>query len=218
MSYIDEGENEFIEVEDSSKTDTIFLQLTHFPTANEEHICTAGFLQASRGIVILIDLFGTFGTPIKKDVQGNIDKLTTVYNQNVPRHANLIHMLKSELPRGGMATESLMWLRRGLHFFCEFFELLRHDFENSKVKDDLKEYIRKAYDVHLRRHHNWFIQQTFKGLCTLAPKHHTLIKELALGKTNMEPAVYKSMQHFLSHLQNNLQVLQDFYRKHQLEP
>jgi Glycolipid transfer protein (GLTP). len=108
------------------------------------------------------DLFGTFGTPIKKDVQGNIDKLTTVYNQNVPRHANLIHMLKSELPRGGMATESLMWLRRGLHFFCEFFELLRHDFENSKVKDDLKEYIRKAYDVHLRRHHNWFIQQTFK--------------------------------------------------------
>lgn len=217
MSFIENEDSEFVQVEDSGGMDTVFIQLTCFPTASEEHICTMGFLQASKGIVILIDLFGTFGTPMKKDVQGNIDKLSTVYNKNPPAHANLIHMLCSELPAGGIATESLLWLRRGLGFFCEFFELLRHDYENSKVKEDLKENIRRAYDVHLRRHHNWFIQQTFRGLCTLAPKHNSLVRELALGKANMEAAVFKTMQDFLASLQSNLRILEAFYRKHSLE-
>lgn len=217
MSLLEDEYSEFEQVEDAGAMDTIFIQLSRFPTPSEEHICTTGFLQASRGIVILIDLFGTFGTPMKKDVQGNIEKLTTVYNQNPTVYSNLYHMVQSELPRGGVATESLLWLRRGLAFFCEFFELLHHDFENSKVKEDLKEYIRRAYDAHLRRHHNWFVQQTFRGLCTLAPKHNSLVRQLALGKTNMEVAVYKSMQDFLTSLQENLRLLEVFYKKHSLE-
>ncbi|KAL1452021.1 hypothetical protein WDU94_006340 [Cyamophila willieti] len=202
----------------TDSTDTIFLRISHFPSANEEYICTAGFLEASKGIVILIGRFiWTFGLPMKKDVQGNINKLTQVYTENIPAHSNLIQLLQTELPHGGMATESLLWLRRGLHFFCEFFELLWTDYENSEVKEDLKEYIRKAYDVHLRRHHSWFVQQTFRGLCRLAPKHHSLVKELALGKSNMEAVVYKSMEEYLSHLNNNLRVLENFYKTHKLE-
>uniref|UniRef100_A0A8D8PLE6 Glycolipid transfer protein n=1 Tax=Cacopsylla melanoneura TaxID=428564 RepID=A0A8D8PLE6_9HEMI len=218
MSLVEDvrQDEDFVEVATDS-TDTIFLQIPLFPVANEEYICTAGFLEASRGIVILIDLFGTFGLPMKRDVQGNIDKLAQVYNENVPANSNLIDLLKSELPQGGVAIESLLWLRRGLHFFYEFFELLRTDFENSKVKEDLKEYIRKAYDIHLRRHHGWFLQQTFRGLCTLAPKHHCLVRELALGKINMEAVVYKSMKEFMSHLNNNLTVLVNFYKTHNLE-
>lgn len=197
---------------------TIFVQLSHFPIVNDEFICTQSFLEASKGIIVLIDVFGAFGMPMKKDVQGNIDKLTMVYTENTSDHKNLLTMLSKELPRGqGMAIESLYWLRKGLHFFHEFFELLYKDYENRKVKEDLSVYFRKAYDLHLRKHHNWFVQQTFKVLCAMVPNHARLVQDLALGKQNMEPEVYKSMYEFQSHLKNNLNVLEKFYRKHNLD-
>ncbi|XP_012282390.1 glycolipid transfer protein [Orussus abietinus] len=189
-----------------------------FPKIHEGKIPTEEFLTASRGVVHMVDKFGKLFAPVKYDMQGNIDKLTTKYTLDRESHDTLQDMILLEKAAGEtiIATDALLWLRRGLHMILLFFEKIIEDHKADKATEDLVAFLKKSYKEALEPYHGWMAQQLFGLLSRLVPTRSQLLLALANGHGNKDDEILSEIEIFLVGLKENVMVLHSFYEQHNL--
>ncbi|CAG2057010.1 unnamed protein product [Timema podura] len=203
-----------------SESEKTFFTTTQmpFPDILNGKVHTQQFLEASKGVVALVDKFGKVFAPIKYDMSGNIEKLTKTYSDNPERYTYLNDMVLHEKEKGGnVATDALLWLRRALHFVYTFFHCIVEDTEKGRKTEDLVPFLKKAYKDVLERYHGWMAQQLFSLLSRMCPTRKDLLLNIALGLENREDFVIRDMTRFLGGLEINIQALSAFYTAHDLE-
>ncbi|XP_049808139.1 glycolipid transfer protein [Schistocerca nitens] len=189
-----------------------------FPDVIEGKINTSNFLEASKGVVELVDRFGGIFAPVKYDMSGNIKKLTEKYETNKERFMYLNDMILIEKQENGnYATDALLWLRRALNFVYTFFKCIREDARKGGNTEDLILFLQKAYEETLKRYHGWMAQQVFGLLAKMCPGRSVLLNTLALGEPDQESEVMEDMDTFLTRLHSNISTLSAFYAQHGLE-
>lgn len=105
-------------------SDSFFASVAQFPQIGGDCslISTRHFLEASRGIVLFVEFLGKVFAPVRNDIQGNIDKLQAILEQDAIGHEHLNGILKAELQQPdpnqvlGVGTDALLWLTRALDY------------------------------------------------------------------------------------------------------
>ncbi|CAK8694183.1 unnamed protein product [Clavelina lepadiformis] len=127
-----------------------------FPDIPEDKkIDTIKFIEACEKIPSIFDLLGgKIFSPVKNDVIGNIEKIKKRYLENPVKFATLDDIIEVERHEtdkklkakdgNGLATNALMWLKRGLKFILLFLEhLLKNDYDSNP--ENLKSCAKLAY-------------------------------------------------------------------------
>ncbi|KAJ8985262.1 hypothetical protein NQ317_007047 [Molorchus minor] len=198
---------------------TIFSTLpAQFPDVSRDMIRTKQFLDASSAMVTLVEKFGKVFSPVIYDMNGNIKKITTKYNEDREKYKYLEDMILSERNDGGaIATDALMWLRRALHFLSTFFQYVIEDTSNEQCSPDLRTLIKNAYSETLEQYHGWLGTQLFNVLSRFAPNRRHLIYTLASDQHNQDAAVIKDMKKYNEKMSGCVKKLLQFYKDHDLE-
>lgn len=191
-----------------------------FPNIIDDKIGTVEFLDAARGIVRIIEKLGKVFAPIRYDIQGNINKLTTRYAKDEEKNATLQDMILIEknTETNLIATDALMWLTRGLHMILLFFEQIVEDAKTTTPTEDLVAFLKKAYKEALEPYHGWMAQQLFDLLSLMVPTRSQLLQALTNKQTTENSIVIENMEFYLQRLQKNVSVIQSFYKANNLDP
>ncbi|KAK1122014.1 hypothetical protein K0M31_009862 [Melipona bicolor] len=191
-----------------------------FPNIIDDKIGTVEFLDAARGIVRIIEKLGKVFAPVKYDIQGNINKLTTRYAKDEEKNATLQDMILIEknTETDLIATDALMWLTRGLHMILLFFEQIVEDAKTTTPTEDLVAFLKKAYKEALEPYHGWMAQQLFDLLSLMVPTRSQLLQALTNKQTTENSTVIENMEFYLQRLQKNVSVIQSFYKANNLDP
>lgn len=188
-----------------------------FPEFIGGKINTFQFLEAAKCVISLIDGFGKVFTAVVYDMNGNVEKLTCIYEKNKVRYSNLTAMVLSEVQDERMvATDALLWLMRALHLVQRFFELILEDNESNKKSDDLSTFLTAAYRETLHQHHGWMAQQLFTVLSKTCPDRRQLMKTICLNHEHKEKIALQDMAKFTNSLRANVEALIQFYRDNNL--
>ena len=156
----------------------------------DKKIETLPFLEACEKIPCFFDLLGgKVFYPVKSDVVGNIEKIKKRYLENPSELGTLdsiIEFEKKETDKklkskdgNGIATNALMWLKRGLKFILLFLEhFLKKDYD-TKDPENLKACARLAYKGSLQEYHGWMVTQLVIAATAACPYRSTFVKSLA---------------------------------------
>lgn len=193
----------------------LIVQGITFPVPQNSKIKTKEFLAACSDFLKLIGLFGKTFAPAIYDMSGNIAKIANVYQANCDKYEYLEDMIIAERVEGKqIATDAIMWLRRGLNFVIVFFELLCTD---KSKQEDLGAFVREAYSNTLKMYHGWITRSLFNLLAGMTPKRTALLESLALHKKDCEEYVLSDIQRFVPNLKLCVQHLVSFYTENDLE-
>ncbi|KAJ5749305.1 uncharacterized protein N7511_011001 [Penicillium nucicola] len=151
---------------DQTWFDTIKKSFADVPIGAEDGISTTEFLEAAESLVTLFDVLGSAAfTPVKSDLQGNIEKVRTRQLAAPAESETLQALVVNELKTGKhTATEGLIWLVRGLDFTAQ---ALRHNINNAD--SELSKSFREAYGETLKPHHSWVIKPIFSAAMSATP-------------------------------------------------
>ncbi|XP_012228164.1 pleckstrin homology domain-containing family A member 8 [Linepithema humile] len=190
-----------------------------FPEIIDNKINTEEFLQASRDVVQIVDKFGKLFAPVRHDMQGNIDKLTTRYSMDKKSNSTLQDMilLEKSTEKDLIALDALMWLRRALHMILLFFERIIEDHKAGNATEDLVAFLKEAYKETLEPYHGWMAQQLFSLLSRMTPTRSQLLLALADGETGKEEITLHDMELSFISLRKNVLALKTFYDENNLE-
>ncbi|KAK5978246.1 Glycolipid transfer protein [Trichostrongylus colubriformis] len=199
--------------------ETYFSKPQHlFPHLEDGKIPTEQFLSACQGIADFVGFLGTAFSPVKADINGNVVKVRTRFEKDRIGQRYLQDLIDMDLREHGgnfgIATEGLLWLKRGLEFMLELLTLMVQEYRSSPDKsktENLVAVINKAYEKSLKRHHGFMSKQLFKLVIHAAPYRRTILKAVALGKDGLDDLC---IEHIASHLDNfriNVGVLVDYY-------
>ena len=167
---------------------SFFRSLPQFPFIDNDTkaIPTIELLSASSGIVQFVDLLGIVFKPVSSDLNGNVIKIRSKYQECPEKYKYLNEILieeKATIKDGDfrIGSDAICWLNRGLKYLCLFLTFLVQDYEDARdgksagSLEDLKKYFAQAYEFTLKNHHGWFTQKMF-SLCLLsAPTRNNLI-------------------------------------------
>ncbi|XP_019699703.1 glycolipid transfer protein isoform X2 [Harpegnathos saltator] len=169
-----------------------------FPEIIDGKINTEEFLQAARDVVHTIHKLGKLFAPVRYDMQGNIDKLTTRYSMDKNSNSTLQDMilLEKSTEKDLIAVDALMWLRRALHMILLFFEKIVEDHKAGKATEDLVAFLKEAYHKTLEPYHGWMAQQLFNFLSRMAPTRSQVLLALADGETGKEEITLHNIEVF----------------------
>ncbi|RZC35792.1 GLTP domain containing protein [Asbolus verrucosus] len=204
----------------SEESATIFSTLPgQFPNPNEnQKIKTQEFLDASSGVVILVEKFGKVFAPVIYDMNGNIKKVSAKYEEDKENYEFMEDMILKQKSAGELiVVDALQWLRRGLHFITRFFQSVIDDTDNNNNTQDLSPFIKSAYKETLERYHGWLGSQLFNILSRFTPNRRHLFYTLALEKHNKDEHVIRDMRIFTQKMSMCVQKLIDFYQENELE-
>ncbi|KAM0735789.1 Glycolipid transfer protein [Formica fusca] len=194
-----------------------------FPEIIDDKINTEEFLEAARDVVRTVDKFGKLFAPVRYDMQGNIDKLTTRYSIDQKSNSTLqdLILLEKSTEEDLIAIDALMWLRRylnvALHMILLFFEKIVEDHKAGKATEDLVAFLKEAYKETLEPYHGWMAQQLFNLLSRMTPTRSQLLFALADGQPGKEEVTLYNMELFLINLKKNVLALKKFYNDHDIE-
>ncbi|KAK2583317.1 hypothetical protein KPH14_009319 [Odynerus spinipes] len=191
----------------------------HFPDIVDDKICTEEFLHASRDIIRIVEKFGKLFAPVIYDMNGNIEKLNNKYFLDKEKHNTLQDMILLEKEKGDtiIATDALMWLRRGLYMILLFFEKIVEDHNAGKATEDLVAFLKEAYKLSLEPYHGWMVQQLFGLLSRMVPSRTQLLQTITDGENVKDEILLRDMDTYLKTLRVNIEALQIFYEKYELE-
>ncbi|KAG7206564.1 hypothetical protein KM043_000252 [Ampulex compressa] len=190
----------------------------YFPAVIDGQINTLEFLAAAREIVRIVDQFGKLFAPVKYDMQGNIEKLTSRYVTDVVANSTLQSMILREKSTEQIlvAADALTWLTRGLHLILLFFERIVQDSKLGNATEDLGAFLRKSYKEALEPYHGWMAQQLFGLLSRMVPTRSQFLRVLAAQHTDTDEMVVHEVDGYLVNLRENVLCLQRFYEEHNL--
>lgn len=189
-----------------------------FPNITEDKIRTVEFLDAARGLVRIIEKLGKVFAPVKYDIQGNIDKLTSRHAKDKEKNAILQDMILIEKNTETklIATDALTWLTRALHMILLFFEQIIEDSKTATPTEDLVAFLKKAYKEALQPYHGWMAQQLFDLLSLMVPTRSQLLQTFTNEQTTEISIIIKSMEIYLMRLRENVLAIQLFYKTNNL--
>ncbi|VDL63393.1 unnamed protein product [Nippostrongylus brasiliensis] len=205
--------------------ETYFAKPEHlFPHLEDGKIPTEPFLSACQGIADFVGFLGAAFSPVKADISGNVTKVRTRFEKDRIGQRYLQDLIDNDLRDNGgklgIATEGLLWLKRGLEFMLEMLTLMVQEYNSSPDKsktESLVGVINTAYERSLKRHHGFVSKQLFKLVIHAAPYRKTILKAVALGKEGLEDVC---IEHISTHLYNfriNVKVLVDYYIEKKLD-
>ncbi|XP_041455538.1 glycolipid transfer protein-like [Lytechinus variegatus] len=182
---------------------------------------TLTFLEASRvSILPLLDILGKNAfAMVRMDVNGNIVKLMNKYNERPEAFRTLTAIVDHEIEQNttndnNSATDALIWLTRGLNFICIFIQNL---LDKKNDGDDIKPCISGAYDITLRKHHNWFIQKAVQVAFRAAPYYSDLMRILQ-GEEKDKDVFLSQVKGYHTLLKDHVNAIQEIYTARGLDP
>lgn len=195
----------------------------HIREPSESSIETAQFLACCQSVLPVFNVLGgKVFSPIRADIQGNIDKLNEKYNTDKNGFARLMAMLQKEVDEGrnatsGRAIEALLWLKRALEFILNFLSEIHGGNEN------LADCATKAYNGTLKQYHNWIVQKLFAVAVHAMPSLRTFKRELAPSPKDASHPDYAKQLHadcgeYVVALRSVLETINQFYKNLNLEP
>ncbi|KZT10899.1 het-c2 protein [Laetiporus sulphureus 93-53] len=175
---------------------------------------TLEFLQAAEGVVGLFDLLGSAAfTAVQADLKGNIVKVRTRYDAT-PAQSETLELLvvneKGEKKR--TATEGLMWLLRGLVFTCKAIQNAQ-----ANQSEELSVAFSKAYDVTLKKYHNFVVKGIFAVAMKACPYRADFYAKLASDPAGGPPVptdrLNEELNTWLESLESIVTRMEAFYEK-----
>ncbi|XP_028313869.1 glycolipid transfer protein [Gouania willdenowi] len=186
----------------------------------DRQVETRPFLEAVSYLPPFFDCLGsTIFAPIKADISGNVMKIKAVYDTNPLRFKTLQQILESEKemhggewPKAG-ATLALMWLKRGLKFIQVLLQSLVDGERDNNNPNHIRVNVTKAYDMALRKHHSWLVQQLFKAALFAAPYRSDFMKALSKGRDVKEEQCLEKIRKFLVNFSATVDAIYELYNK-----
>ncbi|KAL4714071.1 hypothetical protein ACJJTC_008425 [Scirpophaga incertulas] len=162
---------------DSANTNNgFFHNIINFPPIVNETINVNDFLCASDDLVSLIERLGKVFSPVKYDMQGNIDKIRSCM---IVDDICLFEVMRNEVNNGKFnAVEGLMWLNRALLFFELIFHEIHKYLETSTLDINMTKVYSVAYEGSVKKYHNWVTQKLFTLICRMSPSLPQIMKYL----------------------------------------
>ncbi|XP_058962959.1 glycolipid transfer protein-like [Pocillopora verrucosa] len=198
MSFFTEAEHKFLSIPEDIRIET------------------KSFLDAASEVVPFFDVLGpTAFAPVKSDINGNIKKLREKFTKDLEKFKTLQDIVESEMAENSTkaknsATDALLWLKRALRFIIVFLR------EVLTGEEDLVKCAKKAYENSLKRFHGWMVQGVFSLALKAVPYRKDFIDKLGRNKVD-EDTVLREMREFVDLLEANLEVVEQFYQKNNLE-
>ncbi|KAL0273003.1 UNVERIFIED_CONTAM: hypothetical protein PYX00_005784 [Menopon gallinae] len=194
-----------------SDVKTDFLLGHFFPELCDDKINTLKFLQASRGVVALIDKFGKVFSPLSYDISGNINKLQKSYETNPKKYTFIEDLILCDRNENGVAVDALLWLQRALHFLLLFFMEIVKDMDKS---ESLQKHMTSAYSQALEPYHGWITRNLFRCFRSMVPKRSVLLSAISEDKDSEE--VIKDLEVYVKNLETNVNHIIMFYKESDL--
>uniref|UniRef100_A0A915Q1R7 Glycolipid transfer protein domain-containing protein n=1 Tax=Setaria digitata TaxID=48799 RepID=A0A915Q1R7_9BILA len=189
-----------------------------FPEIEDDKVPTEQFLRACGGIADFVGFLGTAFVPVKNDISGNVTKVRTKYESNKTKFKYIEDLIDSDLAENGgkmgIATEGLLWLKRGLEFMLEFLSEMVQVYRSSvdkKKTNSLTDSINKAYNNTLKRHHGFVSRQLFKVIILAAPTRSTILKVLAEGVDGADDICIDHIAAHLGNFKTNVAHIVNYY-------
>ncbi|KAL8562072.1 hypothetical protein ACOMHN_031843 [Nucella lapillus] len=170
-----------------------------FPLVKEgDQLPTELLLEASRQIVPFIEKLGKAFGLVKKDVQGNIDKIEKHYKKD-PEKYKMVNTIVEEdqsAEKKGMSEGcvGVLWLKRGLDFFHAIFEQLLEEVKNGVTDENFTPVVSRAYEKTLQKYHGWITQKVIGGVTNLVPYKKDFIKNLMLDASATPEMVLRDIE------------------------
>ncbi|XP_013182092.1 PREDICTED: glycolipid transfer protein [Papilio xuthus] len=153
----------------------ILEEINYFPSVVNGRINFILFIKASSDLLILIDRLGKIFTPVKQDIQGNIDKINKYYKYD--ENSCLLELMLEEVKNGKpLGAEGVLWLNRALLFFELTFHGILDNFKSDPNEVNMKKVYISAYEGSVKKYHGWMTQQLFNTMCRMAPTLPQIIK------------------------------------------
>ncbi|CAG0903303.1 unnamed protein product [Darwinula stevensoni] len=132
-----------------------------FPTAAEKwEVPTEEFLEASSGVVTILDSLGVLFYFPRSDVNTNVTHLKEFYAKDREKYSTLKSIVESEGSIEGPGTHRLLYLKRGLELTFLFFRYVLEDYDTGVRSEGTQDIIRRAYEETLEKHHLWIVRNT----------------------------------------------------------
>lgn len=202
-----------------------------FPEIPEDkRIQTDCFLNCCDEIVRFFDILGTtVFKPVKNDVSGNVGKIRKRFLERPDKFETLNDIIDAELTETdkslkvkgqGIATNALMWLRRGLKFISLFFDhLVKEDYvEKGGDRNNLKNCALMAYEGSLKVYHGWIVGNIFALAMRASPGREKLLQDVA-GRTDNEKdeETLARIKDFSTTFNQTIITLEELYKEKNVE-
>ncbi|KAI8638164.1 glycolipid transfer protein domain-containing protein [Parasitella parasitica] len=143
----------------------------------EDGIDTAQFLEATDSMVNMFDLFGNtaFGV-VQSDMKNNVSKIRTRFLENPIEYDTLESLMAKEAHlQRRLATEAVLWLKRGLDFTAKSLE---HSINNPN--EELNVSFSLAYNTTLRPYHSFIVRPIFNIAMNACPWRQTFYEKIGV--------------------------------------
>ncbi|XP_075969407.1 glycolipid transfer protein-like [Anticarsia gemmatalis] len=171
----------------STSDEFSFLSMRQFPSVINGRINIVEYLAAASDLITLLERFGTIFTPVRIDLQGNIDKIKKQYKYD--ENSCLLELMLDEKARGEViAAGGCLWLNRGLLFFEILFMEMKNSLQKALNPDDInmKQVFTRAYEGSVKQFHNWVTQQLFTIICKMSPNMPQIMRSLNVNQNNVK--------------------------------
>ncbi|EMD33710.1 hypothetical protein CERSUDRAFT_87038 [Gelatoporia subvermispora B] len=175
---------------------------------------TVAFLQAAEGVVGLFDVLGSAAfVPVQTDLKGNIAKVRARYDAAPEKSVTLELLVENEKgEKKRTATEGLLWLLRGLSFTCTALQNAQ-----ANPGEELSVAFSKAYDVTLKKFHNFVVKGIFAVAMKACPYRADFYAKLAAdpagGPAVTTEKLNEELNKWLAALSGIVLRLETFYEK-----
>ncbi|CAF1586366.1 unnamed protein product [Rotaria magnacalcarata] len=180
------------------------------------------FLQICEDYFSLLGKFNSpIFTPLKTDVNGNINKLRRKMSENLINFQTLYAMIHDEIESQttntkNSATDALLWLKRTFEFLSNFL------YEFGMGDKTLADAVSIGYEQSLRKYHGILARSVFSFALRAVPSNEEFIRSLAIDQNDASKNLFEQQlrKEILAHASSMSSVLQKitmFYFKHGLE-
>nr|XP_057940248.1 pleckstrin homology domain-containing family A member 8 [Doryrhamphus excisus] len=214
------------EPEDEEPVETFFSTMSHrfsdLKLDDDNGIPTQDFLESCYAIVPVLDKLGpTVFAPVKMDFVGNIKKIQQKQMSDPDSFPTLqaivLHEVHTEVAQvRNSATESLLWLKRGLKFLKEFLS------DINGGQQDIHGALNHAYGKTLRQYHGWVVRGVFALALRAAPSYQSFTAALVSTagdelKSGFTSSMHRDLNIYLLAMERQLAILDALYEEYNLE-
>ncbi|KAI8375854.1 glycolipid transfer protein domain-containing protein [Blakeslea trispora] len=170
-------------------------------------IKTVEFLEATECMIHMFDLFGNSAfSVVQNDLRNNLTKIRARYQQEPTEYHTLeLLMAKEAHLKRRIATEAVLWLKRGLDFTCQS---LLHSLDHPD--EELPASFSLAYDATLRPYHSFVVRPVFHLAMNACPWRKDFYQRIDVQTAHSEML----MRNWLIALKQLLQQLDQVFQLH----